>query len=277
MVKMMKRLVLLLAVMVLIPCGALAGNMVVDQAGLFSGAEIQQMEAIITSIRETYQIDAVVLTSNQVGYNNTQDYADLFYENGGYGIGEDDAGILYLIDMDNRVPCISTTGVMIDYITDYRLEELLDCGYDELTWGDYGGSALAVLSRVEDFLREGRQEGSFRYDAQTGQRLSGLYNKLTAGEMLLGTVAGIVVSLVVFSSVNGSYNLKGSGRARTGGVADCTLTKDEEVFLRQNVVRTRRPTNTGGGSSGGRSGGMGSSVHRSSSGMSHGGGVGRKF
>lgn len=277
MVKMMKRFVLLLAIMVLIPCGALAGNMVVDQAGLFSNAEIQQMEAIITSIRETYQIDAVVLTSNQVGYNNTQDYADLFYENGGYGIGEDDAGILYLIDMDNRVPCISTTGVMIDYITDYRLEELLDCGYDELTRGDYGGSALAVLSRVEDFLREGRQEGSFRYDAQTGQRLSGLYNKLTAGEMLLGAVAGLVVSLVMFSSVNGSYNLKGNGRARTGGVADCTLTKDEEVFLRQNVVRTRRPTNTGGGSSGGRSGGMGSSVHRSSSGMSHGGGVGRKF
>lgn len=277
MVKMMKRLVLLLAVMVLIPCGALAGSMVVDQAGLFSNAEIQQMEAIITSVRETYQIDAVVLTSNQVGNNNTQDYADLFYENGGYGIGEDDAGILYLIDMDNRVPCISTTGVMIDYITDYRLEELLDCGYDELTWGDYGGSALAVLSRVEDFLREGRQEGSFRYDAQTGQRLSGLYNKLTAGEMLLGAVAGLVVSLVMFSSVNGSYNLKGNGRARTGGVADCTLTKDDEVFLRQNVVRTRRPTNTGGGSSGGRSGGMGSSVHRSSSGMSHGGGVGRKF
>lgn len=277
MVKMMKRFILFLAVMVLIPCAALAGSMVVDQAGLFSAAEIQQMEALITSIRETYQIDAVVLTSNQVGYNNTQDYADLFYENGGYGIGEDDAGILYLIDMDNRVPCISTTGVMIDYITDFRLEDLLDCGYDELTWGDYGGSALAVLSRVEDFLREGRQEGSFRYDAQTGQRLSGLYNKLTVGEMLLGAVAGLVVSLIVFSSVNGSYNLKGNGRARTGGVADRTLTKDDEVFLRQNVVRTRRPTHTSGGGSGGRSGGMGSSVHRSSSGMSHGGGVGRKF
>ena len=61
------------------------------------------------------------------------------------------------------------------------------------------------------------------------------------------------------------------------GNTSCKLTKDDEVFLRQNVVRTRNapPPQSGGG--GGGHSGSGSSVHTSSSGGSHGGGVGRKF
>lgn len=37
--------------------------------------------------------------------------------------------------MSNRVPTISTKGIMIDYITDSRLEKLFDCSYDALAAG----------------------------------------------------------------------------------------------------------------------------------------------
>ena len=278
MVKMMKRILCLAAAMLLLPCLALAGEMVADDAGLFTQAEIRQMEEIITRIRDNYQMDAVVVTSTAPGYNDTQDFADLYYERGGYGLGDDKAGLLYLIDMRNRVPCISTSGVMIDYITDSRLEELFDCSYDQLAAGQYGQSTITLLNRLESFLRKGRQEGSFRYDAETGKRLSGIYTALTGGEALVAALAGLAVAAVLFLTVRSRYSLKGGVyRYDLAGNTSCQLTKDDEVFLRQDVIRTRNapPPQSGGG--GHSSGGMGSSVHTSSSGGSHGGGVGRSF
>ena len=277
MVKMLKRILCLAAAMLLLPCLALAGEMVVDDAGLFTQAEIRQMEEIITRIRDTYQMDAVVVTSRAPGYNDTQDFADLYYERNGYGLGDDKAGLLYLIDMRNRVPCISTSGVMIDYITDSRLNELFDCSYDLLAGGQYGQSTITLLTRLESFLRKGRQEGSFRYDAETGERLSGLYNVLTGGETLVAALAGLAVAAVLYMAVTARYNLKGGAyRYDLAGNTSCQLTRDDETFLRQNVVRTRNaPPPQGGG--GGGSSGSGSRVHTSSSGGVHGGGVGRKF
>lgn len=278
MVRRLKAGAALAVLTLLLPVLALASQRrVIDEAGLFTASEIQRMEAVIERIQDTYQMDVVVLTSFDPRYNDTQDFADLYYERGGYGIGEDQAGLLYLIDMNNRVPCISTTGTMADYITDHRLEELFDCSYDELAAGEYGGSTLTLLDRLERYLREGREEGSFRYDAETGRRLSGVYNKLTSGETVLAAFAGLAAALILWGSVVSRYTLKGGAcNYSTADHVQRELTVDSEQFLRQTVTRHRLPPPSSGGSGGGH-GGLGSAMHTSSSGGSHGGGVGRRF
>ena len=277
MVRNMKRLLALIVVMLLVTCMALASSRVIDDAGLFSQSEIAQMEELIAAIQDAYQMDVVVLTSYDAKKNDTQDFADLYYENHGYGIGDDDAGLLYLIDMNNRVPCISTTGAMADYITDSRLEELFDCSYDQLRAGQYGQSTLTLLRKLESFLKAGRQEGSFRYDRETGKRLSGVYNPLTGSETLVALLAGLGVAFIMYRAVTSRYSLKG-GTYRYNLVenASCKLTRNDETFLRQTVSVVRHNSNSGGGG-GGSHGGSGSAMHTSSSGMSHGGGVGRGF
>ena len=273
----MKRLLPLIAAMLLVPCMALASSRVIDDAGLFSESEIAQMEELIASMQEAYQMDVVVLTSEEAGYKDTQDFADLYYENHDYGIGDDKAGLLYLIDMRNRVPCISTAGAMIDFITDSRLEELFDCSYDQLKAGQYGQSTLTLLRKLESFLKAGRQEGSFRYDRDTGKRLSGVYNPLTGAETLVALLAGLAVAFIMYRAVTSRYSLKGGTyRYNLAENGSCKLTRNDETFLRQSVSVVRHDTNPGGG--GGHSGGGGgSAVHTSSSGMSHGGGVGKGF
>ena len=277
MVRNMKRLLTLIVVMLLVPCMALASSRVIDDAGLFSQSEIAQMEELIAAIQDAYQMDVVVLTSYDAKKNDTQDFADLYYENHGYGIGDDDAGLLYLIDMNNRVPCISTTGAMADYITDSRLEELFDCSYDQLRAGQYGQSTLTLLRKLESFLKAGRQEGSFRYDRETGKRLSGVYNPLTGAETLVALLAGLAVAFIMYRAVTSRYSLKGGTyRYNLAENGSCRLTRHDATFLRQSVSVVRHDTNPGGG--GGHSGGGGgSAVHTSSSGMSHGGGVGKGF
>ncbi len=280
---MVKRILCILLLSLLLPCVALANEMVIDDANLFSVFEINDMEQIIKRIEAEYQMDILVLTTYDVPQTYSdyviQDYADNYFDQHGYGLGEDDAGLLYMIDMTNRAPCISTSGVMIDYITDHRLDTLFNVSYDRLAMGDYGRAAVALLQYLERFLAEGREEGSFRYDAETGQRLSGIYNALTGTEMLIAAAVGLAVALVMYTSVSGKYNLKGSTyRYDRGANTNCQFTKNEEQYLRQSTNVIRHTTSNGGRSGGGYSGGgRGSSVHRSSGGRSHGGGVGRRF
>ena len=209
---MVKRILCMLLLLML-PCAALANEMVIDDAGLFSVFEINDMEQIIKRIEAEYQMDIVVLTTNDVPTTYSdyiiQDYADTYFEQHGYGLGDDDAGLLYMIDMNNRAPCISTSGVMIDYITDSRLETLFNVSYDRLASGNYGGAAVALLQYLERFLEEGRLEGSFRYDAETGKRLSGLYNALTGTEALVAAGVGLMAAFMLYGSVSSKYNLKG--------------------------------------------------------------------
>ena len=279
---MVRKLLPVLLALLLLPAIVLADGQVLDRANLFSASEIQQMEGIIRRIEENHQVDMVVLTTYDVpddyseSLRKVRDYADNFYDNGGYGMGEDFSGMLILLDMNNRVMWLSTGGVMIDYINDSREEAILDVAYTYLTSGWYGDAMIAALSRTEKYMAKGREEGTFRYDEVTGQRIGGIYNALTSAEVMVAAAAGAAVALFIFFSVSGSYNLRGSTYSYDRKAnASLVLTKDEETYLTQYTTRMPRPSEPHGGSSGGgRSGGSG--VHRSSGGRSHGGG-GRRF
>jgi len=256
---------------------------VVDDAGLLSDDEIAEIEEKIEEIREKYDMDAVVVTTYDVPKNaysssmeETRNWADDFYDDNGYGLGEDRAGILYLIDMRNRVSYVSTAGVMIDYISDDRLEELLDTADAYLYYRRYGDAAMSVLDKLEDILNRGIEEGHFRYDEATGERLTGLYNKLTASETAAAGVCGGLVTAVIILIVSGKYALRRETyKFNKLTQSRMTLTQDEKTFLRQDVTRVRMPQGGGGGGrsgGGGYHGGGGSGVHTSSGGFSHGGG-----
>ena len=277
---MVKKMLAALLVL-LLPLVALADEQVIDRIGLFTADEISRMNAIIQQIEEDHQVDMVVLATSDVPTDYSEsmyrvrDYADNFYDQGGYGMGEDFSGMLILLDMHNRVMWLSTGGMMIEYINDSREEAILDDAYSYLSSGRYGEAMIAALNRTSRYMDKGREEGTFLYDEVTGKRLSGIYNALTSGEMLLAGLVGAVAAFVFWLSVNGSYNLSGSTYTydRNSNTA-VTLTKDDEVFVRQFSRRAVRNTGSHGGSGGGRSGGSG--VHHSSGGRSHGGG-GRRF
>ncbi len=279
-------LALLLVLCVAVGCASAAPASVIDDAGLYTASEIAQMERLIRQVQETYQMDAVVLTTYDVPYSRGDDsvtvrWADAFYENNGYGLGQDRAGVLFILDMTNRYNYMSTAGVMIDYLTDSRIDGILDEASSYLSSGRYGSAMIAQLEKLLTYLRSGIEEGSFRYDEVTGERLTGLYNKLTTAELGFSLIAGLIVAFIFYSGVSAVYH-KTAGTYEYKGNSKHNMVKDEKIFLRSTRHTSRIPTG-GGGGGGGRSGGFGgfggsggSGVHTSSGGMSHGGG-GRHF
>lgn len=279
-----KMLLALLMAALLVPAAALADVQVIDDANIIGSDLERQITEVIERVEKEHQVDLVVLTTRDVptDYSDSlyrvRDYADDYYDNGGYGMGEDFSGMLYLIDMNNRVPWISTGGVMIEYMNDYRIGQLHDAGDRYLQRQDYGRAALAVMQQTAEFMDQGRMKGSFIYDEATGRRLSGVYNPLEPFEIFIAAGAGVAVAAVFAASVSASYSLKGKTyRYDLSSNSEYTVTRDDEQYLRQTVSRMARSTGGGGHSGSGRSGGMGSGVHRSSGGRSHGGGGGRRF
>ena len=164
--------VALMALMVVMLTGSpvrAAKDLVVDQADLFTDSEESQLQASADELGAKYSMDIVIVTTNEAGGKTPMEYADDYFDYNGYGVGENRDGILMLIDFDNdpRTVWISTRGSGIDYLTDARIEGILDDMFanDKMANGDYYGAAQAFLSSTSDILRGNvltRSKDSFR-------------------------------------------------------------------------------------------------------------------
>lgn len=247
---------------------------VFDYAGLMSESEISELEALISGMRSAYNMDFVVLTSNDAASGESMAYADDFYDYNGFGVGTEWDGFLFFIDMNNRVPTISTCGLMIRYVTDARLNALLDTSYNYLAEDQFASAAYMTLSQLEGFIQEGIPSDQYNIDEYGNTDYyyeTEPMRALTGTEFLIALGIGLVCALILFSSVKYRYGLKGSTyKYNLNGNTVVNITGATDVYLRTNVVKVRKQSSSSGG-------GSRSSTHSSSSGRSHGGGSGRSF
>lgn len=273
------------------PMSALAadpGNphaLVYDMADLFTDEEEKELSETAAALKETMNMDVAVVTCEENG-SSAREFADQFYEDQEMGVGSDHSGVLFLIDMDNRELWISTEGKMIRYLTDSRIEAILDDVYEHAADGDYFGAARAFLSDTETCYRNGISRGQFNQDEETGK--ISRYHHIAWYELLFAlAVAGICAGGAVLSVLR-SYGMKDdssrmeanfrlsyrkdSSFALKKSLADVLL----RTYVTQQAIASAKRGNGRGSGGGGFSSGGRSTTHRSSSGRSHGGG-GRKF
>lgn len=251
---------------------------VYDRAELMSEAERLELHAMAMKLSDDWETNFVAATTDDTQGKTTQEYADDFYDELFQEDDEED-GILYLIDMEHREIYVSTSGLAIRYLTDERIEWVLDEIYPHVVDGDYYMAFVEGMSRTRDFLREGIPRDQYHYDVETGE--IDAYKepmKLTVGEVLLALFAGLIPAAVTIGIIKAKYQLKFEDfhyDAYTD--SDIRLSVKSDRLVNTFVTHRRIPRNNGN-SGGGRSSGGGSrsSVHTSSSGRSHGGG-GRKF
>lgn len=277
----MKKIFSAFLVLMMLLCllsGALAvGPAVVDDADLFTPSEEEALTLLIEQFRDKHQMDfGIVTTYASHGDDSQQEVADDLYDQGGYGIGEHANGILYYIDMYERIPYLCTTGEMIDYMTDERIAAAHEAVYSYLASGEYGDAAEAMIAEVDAYMRRGIPEGQYRYDVITGERLTSYHNSLTPGEIAMCVIVAAAAALIYMGSVNHGYSLKGRTydyQFRANSTVKLTDTTD--LYMRTTTMRRPKAPPPSASGSSGHSGGSG--VHRSSSGRMHGGGAGRKF
>ena len=270
--------------------GAVSGQpRVFDQAGLFSETEIIQLEEKIVQCRKSTKMDVVIVSAYADGERSAEEYADDYYDYGGFGVGKKASGVLLLYYMDGPGQpggeCyISTAGTMINMLTDERIESILDDVYGDLGNRDFAGATEHFLEDVKVYVKEGVESGQYTYDRDTGEIVR--YHSIRLYEVAIAVVIAGILAGSVCLDIKKRYAMKQSSREVSNSLqayrADCAFcfSVAGDKMVNKNVRSVPVPRNTSSGSGGrGHSGSSSagrSTIHTSSSGRSHGGG-GRRF
>ena len=274
----MKRLIsfaVLVCLLLVLPCPAYAAeNRVIDEAGLLSSDEVIHLNDQIHGIKTEYELDIVILTVNDLEGKSAQTYADDYYDEKGYGCGENATGVLLLIAMDTREWYISTCGDAIYALTDYSLEVLGDELVYFLSSGDYYGAFENFVNSLPKYMLAYQQGDPYdgyaapdEYVSEYGEETVYYPNSGAAKNPLIAIGVGFVVAVIAILIMRSGMNTAKAKHSAADYLKDGSyrLHTQRDMYLYSHTSRTRRQQNNSGGSS----------VHRSSGGSSHGGRGGR--
>lgn len=235
-----------------------------DQAGLFTLEEISQMEQLASTINQEIKGEVFVITTTS-NTESPETFSDNYLRE---RIGNDNNGAVLLLDMNQREIYLSTSGNMIDYLTDSRIDTILDSVFDQMRNENYGQAAINYLTLTQDFIKKGVPGGHYRIDRETGKITR--YKVLTGFEIFIALTIAFISAGIFFIFVKSRYQLKSGTYTYPFNEKSNFKLLSKEDRLVNSFVTTRRipkpPSNSGGG------GGGGSTTHSSGGGTFGGGG-----
>lgn len=231
-------------------------NRLIDNAGLLTSSETENLSSKLDEISEREKIDIVILTEKSLDGKSPEAYADDYFDYNNYGIGEDKSGVLLLLDMSGRNMHISTKGYAIKVFTDAGLKYIEDKLSPDLKSKNYNEAFETFISNCSEFITKAKTDKP--YDGSTLPKEP--FN--VSFWVPVSIVAGVILSWLVMSYMKNQLKTVVSKSKADDYIQEGSLQiKDSrDIFLYSSVVRRARPKASSG-----------SSTHRSSSGSIHGG------
>ena len=228
---------------------------VVDNAGLLTSAERSQLDTRLRGLIGQYRQDIVIVTERGIGAKTPAQYADDFFDYGGYGWHDaedtditEGSGILLLVNMagpGNSDLYLGTKGRAIKLFSDSAVNRILDNMVDQLRAEDYAGAFGRFLDDAEK-----------QFNAQ----------KSAGGKVFLfGILIALVMAWLIVRSMKRKLNTARPQAAAMNYMTQGSfrLTQQQDIFLYSNTTRTAKPQQTSSGGGGGHTSSSGS--HHSSS------------
>ncbi len=232
---------------------------VIDEANLLTDEEILQLEYTIEQFVVMNEFDVLFITVNDVGDKTSEEYADDFWDQNGYGHGQNRDGAMVLINMGDREMHIGTCGYGIEVLTDYGIHTIEEEMIPEMQSGDYVYAFETFMYMTEEYLDMANAGEPFDVPPHP------------PFPIILGIIASIIVGIV--GGFVGTGMLKSQlqsvryqARAKAYVVDKAIAPIGTDRFLYSDVVATPIPKND---DDGGFSGG--STTHVSAGGITHGG------
>lgn len=248
---------------------------VYDDADLFTVQQETALEEKISQVKEQAALDLVIVTALSTGNKDAQAYADDFFDDGGFGMGDDNSGVLLLIDMGASEVAVSTTGYGIRLLSDARIDKILDEVVGFLIDGESALAAQAFVERVADYASQDVSQ-TVSHAENEQEKTAPLQKKKTIGQTM---VQMLPISLLIgFLAVGMLYFTRGkSGETKQRpksyrSYSSLLLCRKENKLVDKHVTKRHLPRTSSPSGDGSRSSFGGSSTHVSRSGRTHGGG-----
>lgn len=240
---------------------------VIDDAELLSDAEEAELTEQINTIITQYQIDVVLAVENQMQEAEIEAEAERLYKDGGYGIGENKDGTIFLIDMNSGRCQISQFGNINTYLQTEDLSPLLrSVVQNYFNVGQYGAGFQSYLEGISQLYEKkpdtqpaGQNAGDGNTDANEADELQKNQSpnngtvtgnqtqegsktiskpKTPVSYIIPALICGLIISficmLVMRSGMSTAYKQKGADVYRN---ADASLQiQKDEVYLTSSVT-----------------------------------------
>ncbi len=237
--------------------------LVVDDAGLLSRYEEEELTDILADIRHDHGVDVVIVTVNYLNGKSPRSFADDYYDYNGYAKD----GMLLLVSMEASDWYVSTTGYCITAVTDAGLDYMSERFVPYMSDGDFYSAFVTFTDLCDEFLT--KAESGDPYDIHNLPKEPFAIVFALAVSLVLGFVVALVSTLIMKGKLKTVRSKYTANDYLKEGSFD--LTRSDDLFLYRDLKCVPRPKADDNGDSFGG----GSSTHFSSSGVSHGGGGGK--
>lgn len=234
---------------------------VIDMADLLTAREEAALIEKLDEISLRQHMDVVVATTDDLEGYSVRTYADLLYDSCRFGYGDRKDGILLLISIEDNDWYISTCGYGITVFTDAGIKHIGDRITPYLSDGDFASAFEKYADLCDEFITQAGTGEPYDSDNLPRKPLSLIW-------IPISLVIGFVLSQIVVGQMKGKLKTVRSQAAANSYLkkGSMIVTESRDLFLYHTVTRIAKPKNTRP---------SGSSTHRSSSGITHGGGGGK--
>ena len=244
-----------------------------DRADVLTDEEEESLLAQAAELAKMTDMEYRVLTIDDAEGKSTTSYAEDYFES----MADNVAGGSYILDLDNREFYVATYGDLRYYLTDDRIDTMVSHAGNYAKSSDWEGTLSSMLSDTKSYIKQGVQDGTATYDAQTGTYT---YYKppktVTLTELLMSGVIGLLGFFSMFMTNKRRYQMKvpETNDYQMKDNVHLNLKVRNDRLINKHVHRRLIPKDNDSGKGGG--GGIHiSSVHTTSGGHSAGGGGGK--
>lgn len=266
-----KLLVLLIFISLIIPTSIYADNKrIVDNVGILTDSQIDDLTIELDGLSNKYNYDIVVYFSNDTSFGeDIVSEGSEFFDNNGYGYGDQHSGLLLIVNYQTDYFDIITTGDEVRNKYDGYLEYGCDVLSEYLR--DNPVYAIRLFEEWVDtrFIYDDYQQETITISPEEAARQKNIRDLAVAGFV---SVIVCVITMVVLKS-----QLKSEGKKHNASSYvvpySFKLHRSGDIFLyrtfsRIRIEKPRNHNNNGGGMH---------ISHTSSSGISHGSSGGHRF
>ncbi|MBS7576603.1 MULTISPECIES: TPM domain-containing protein [unclassified Enterococcus] len=219
-----------------------------DDASLIDDSVEAELLEKMTTEAELLHSGIYILTTYDATDDN-QTYSDNYLAS---KVGYNNNGIVLVINMNIRNMHISTSGLMIDFWTQSRLNTTLDEIQEDLKASQYDAAVTLFTERVSKYRKEGIPGKSYHISAN-GKLV--IQKAISLTEATIAALIGLIASGAFFITTRLKYQLKlGNYHYDYQENSHIKLIENNDQLIRSFVttrVIPKPPSNNGGGFGGG--------------------------
>ena len=220
-------LVLVLVLSMAVSVSAAPNQFVYDDAGLLTEEEWGALSSSLAQLSDTYNAQLVVVTIPSAEGNDPDEIVEYFYDNMGFGYGEDLDGVLLLVCMDPREYRILSNGYCSEAIDPADINAIGSVIVDDLSEGNYADAFDTFAEKCEYYL-DGHLNGfSFNFGMN----------------LMVALMVGLIAGLLTAKSLKGQLKTvrqknEAKNYIKSGSL---NLHTRNDVFLYRDIRRTAKP------------------------------------